>query len=139
MSVAIAFPLRMPRLAIHVASEDHQMLKAITALGSMRIKASFLNRAYGDAPSLDGMSGDEAFFALAKFLEPRIEQARRGQLSGKPLEEIRREDRTRAGTSADPCPATTWRLPQKKTFGVYGCARLKPGHPNKRTSILRDW
>jgi hypothetical protein len=43
------------------------------------------------------MSEDEAFMTLANFLEPRVEQARRGQLSGKPLDEIRREERKRAG------------------------------------------
>lgn len=43
------------------------------------------------------MSEEDAFKALANFLEPRIEQARRGQLSGKSVEEIRREERKRAG------------------------------------------
>ena len=56
-----------------------------------------MGRALGDAPSLDGMSDVEAFASLAKFLEPKIEQARRGQLSEKSVEDIRREERRRAG------------------------------------------
>jgi hypothetical protein len=52
---------------------------------------------FGDAPALDGMSEDEAFKALKNYLEPRVEQAKHGQLSGKSVEEIRREERKRAG------------------------------------------
>ena len=37
------------------------------------------------------MSEGQAFTALANFLEPRIEQARRGELSGKSLDEILHE------------------------------------------------
>ncbi len=43
------------------------------------------------------MSEDQAFMALANFLEPRIEQARHGGLAGKSVDEIRREERKRAG------------------------------------------
>jgi hypothetical protein len=87
----------MPRLSIDISPEDHQKLKAIAALRGLSIKDYVLGRALGDAPALAGMSEDEAFMTLANFLEPRVEQARRGQLSGKPLDEIRREERKRAG------------------------------------------
>jgi hypothetical protein len=87
----------MLRLSIDISPEDHQKLKAIAALKGQSIKDYVLCRALGDAPALAGMSEDQAFMALAKFLEPRIEQARRGQLSGKSLDEIRREERERRG------------------------------------------
>jgi len=56
-----------------------------------------LERALGDAPSVEGLSEDEAFRTLADFLMPRIAQARRGELSTKSLDDIRREERKRAG------------------------------------------
>lgn len=87
----------MPRLSIDISQEDHQKLKAIAALKGQSLKDYVLGRALGDAPALGGMSEDEAFIALANFLGPRIEQARRGQLSGKSLDEIQREERERAG------------------------------------------
>lgn len=93
----INFPFGMPRLSIDISPEDHQKLKAIAALKGQSIKDYVLGRALGGAPALDGMSEDQAFMALANFLEPRIEQARRGQLSGKSLDETRREERSRAG------------------------------------------
>ncbi len=93
----IDYSFTMPRLSIDISPEDHQKLKAIAALKGQSIKDYVLGRALGDAPALDGMSQDQAFVALANFLEPRIEQARRGQLSGKSLDEIRREQRNRTG------------------------------------------
>lgn len=87
----------MPRLSIDISPEEHQKLKAIAALKGQSIKDYVLGRALGDVPAIDGMGEDEAFKALADFLEPRIEQARRRQLSGKSVEEIRREERKRAG------------------------------------------
>jgi len=94
---ALDYPIRMPRLSIDISLEDHQKLKAIAALKGQSLKDYVLGRALADAPALDGMSEDEAFTALTNFLEPRIEQARRGRLSGKSLDEIRREERKRAG------------------------------------------
>jgi hypothetical protein len=87
----------MPRLSIDISPEEHQKLKAIAALKGQSIKDYVLGRALGDTPALDDMSEDEAFKALANFLEPRLEQARRGQLSGKSVEDIRRDERKRAG------------------------------------------
>ena len=93
----IDYHLLMPRLSIDISPEDHQKLKAIAALKGQSIRDYVLGRALGDAPALDGMSEDQAFMALSNFLEHRIEQARRGKLSGKSLDEIRREERKRAG------------------------------------------
>jgi len=93
----IDYRFGMPTLSIDIPPEDHQKPKAIAALKGQSFKDYVLDRALGDTPALAGMREDEAFMALANFLEPRIEQARRGQLSGKSLDEIRREERKRAG------------------------------------------
>ena len=87
----------MPRLSIDVTPEEHQKLKAIAALKGQSIKDYVLNRALGDAPPLQGMTEDEAFSALSDFLKPRIDQARRGELSAKSIDDIRREARKQAG------------------------------------------
>ena len=87
----------MPRLSIDITPEEHQKLKAIAALKGQSIKDYVLNRTLRDAPPLEEMTEDQALNALAAFLEPRIEQARRGELSNKSMDEIRREARTQAG------------------------------------------
>ena len=87
----------MPRLSIDITSEEHQKLKAIAALRGQSIKDYVLNRTLMEAPALEGMTENEAFSALAAFLEPRIDQARRGELSNKSMDEIRREARKQAG------------------------------------------
>ena len=92
----IDYTLHMPRLSIDISPEEHQKLKAIAALKGQSIKDYVLGRALGDTPALDGMDEDEAFKALANFLEPRVEQAHRSQHSGKSVEDIRREERKRA-------------------------------------------
>lgn len=87
----------MPRLSINISPEEHQRLKAIAALKGQSIKDYVLGRALGDTPSLQGMTEDEAFDALSEFLKPRIDEARRGALSAKSMDDIRREARERAG------------------------------------------
>ena len=87
----------MPRLSIDLTAEEHQKLKAIAALKGQSIKDFVLNRTLGEAPALNGMTEDEAFSALADFLKPRIDQARRSELSTKSLDDIRREAREQAG------------------------------------------
>lgn len=83
----------MPRLSIDITPEEHQKLKAIAALRGQSIKDYVLRRTLDGVPALDSMSEYEAFRALADFLEPRIEQARRGELSTKSVADIRREER----------------------------------------------
>ena len=87
----------MPRLSIDITAEEHQKLKAIAALKGQSIKDYVLKRTLGDTPALENMSEAEAIAALANFLEPRIEQARRGALSEKSLDEIRQAAQKRAG------------------------------------------
>ena len=81
----------MPRLSIDITPEEHQELKAIAALKGQSIKDFVLQRTLGEAPAVDGLSEDEALEALSDFLNPRIEQARRGDLSTKSFEDIRKE------------------------------------------------
>ena len=87
----------MPRLSIDISPEEHQKLKAIAALKGVSIKDYVLKRALGDAPALNDMTEDEAVSALADFLRPRIDQARRGEFSKKSLTDIRREAHKQAG------------------------------------------
>ena len=84
-----------PSLSIDITPEEHQKLKAIAALKGESIKDFVLKRTLGDA--LDDMSEAEAVAALADFLKPRIEQARRGEFSKKSLADIRREAHQQAG------------------------------------------
>ena len=86
----------MPRLSIDITPEEHQKLKAIAALKGQSIKEYVLNRTLGDAPPLGGLNEEDAFDALARFLESRIEQARQGELSSKSISDIRREARSQA-------------------------------------------
>ncbi len=87
----------MPRLSIDITPEEHRKLKAIAALQGVSIKNYVLKRTLGDAPALDEMTEGEAVAALANFLKPRIEQARRGELSTKSLADIRREAHEQVG------------------------------------------
>lgn len=81
----------MPRLSIDITPEEHQKLKAIAALKGESIKQYVLKRTLGEAPALTNMSETEAVAALADFLKPRIDQARRGAFSEKSMADIRRE------------------------------------------------
>lgn len=94
---AIRYPHDMPRLSIDITPEEHRKLKAIAALNGESIKDYVMKRALRDAPHLDDMNEDEAVAALSEFLEPRIEQARRGEFSTKSLSDIRRDARKQAG------------------------------------------
>ena len=87
----------MPRLSIDISAEEHQKLKAIAALKGQSIKDYVLAQTLGAFPEIEGMSEAEALKALSEFLEPRIEQARRGEFSPRSPEDIRRAAHKRAG------------------------------------------
>ena len=87
----------MPRLSIDITPEEHQKLKAIAALKGESIKDYVLKRILGDALVMGDLSEDEAVASLADFLKPRIDQARRGELSVKSMADIRREAHEQAG------------------------------------------
>lgn len=89
--------MAMPRLSIDITPEEHQKLKAIAALKGESIKEYVLKRTLGESPALNDMSEDEAVAALAAFLQPRIQQAQRGEFSTKSIADIRREAHKQIG------------------------------------------
>lgn len=93
----LSYSDNMPRLSIDITPEQHARLKAIAALKGQSIKDFVLKRTLGESPAVDRMGEDEALQALAEFLEPRIEQARRGELSTKSFDQIREDARRRSG------------------------------------------
>jgi predicted transcriptional regulator len=78
----------MRRLSIEVSPEQHQRLKAIAALHGQSIKEYVLQRALPDLPGMDDLSEEEALQRLEAFLQPRLAEAERGELSTLSVEEI---------------------------------------------------
>ena len=78
----------MRRLSIEVSPEQHQRLKAIAALHGQSIKEYVLQRALPDLPGMDDLSEEEALQRLEAFLQPRLAEAERGELSERSVEEI---------------------------------------------------
>ena len=76
------------RLSIEVTPEQHQRLKAVAALHGKSIKDYVLERALPPLPYLDSMSGEEALKQLEDFLKPRIESAKRGEISHRSVDKI---------------------------------------------------
>jgi len=105
---------RYSPFSIYISLVDHQKLKAIADLKGQSIKEYVLDRALGDAPALHGLSENDAFKALTNFFKPRIEQARCGQLSGKSLDGIRREESKRAGVWPNSMPGYDLTLAAKE-------------------------
>ncbi len=78
----------MSRVSIEVSPEQHQRLKAIAALHGQSIKEYVLQRALPDLPGMDDLSEEEALQRLEAFLQPRLAEAERGELSTLSVEEI---------------------------------------------------
>ncbi|MGE0824399.1 MAG: antitoxin [Candidatus Binatia bacterium] len=78
----------MSRLSIDVTPEQHQRLKAIAALHGQTIKEYVLMRALPDLPELETLSEEEALQRLEAFLQPRIAEARRGDVIARSVDEI---------------------------------------------------
>ena len=78
----------MSRLSIEVTPEQHQRLKAMAALSGQTIKDYILERALPALPETDALSEEEALRQLEAFLKPRIEEAERGEVTGKSVEQI---------------------------------------------------
>lgn len=93
---AVCYLPSMPRLSIDITAEEHQKLKAIAAIKGQSIKDYVLNKTLGDTPPINGMSDADAFAALSDFLKPRIDQARRGDLSNKSIADIKHDARKQA-------------------------------------------
>jgi len=83
----------MSRLVIEVTSEQHQRLKAMAALSGQTIKDYILERALPSLPEAESLSEEDALRQLEAFLKPRIEEAERGEVSGKSVEQIFEEVR----------------------------------------------
>ena len=78
----------MRRLSIEITPEQHQRLKAVAALQGKSIKDYVLERALPPLPDMDSMSEEEALNKLEDFLKPRIESAKKGELSSRSVEQI---------------------------------------------------
>ena len=70
------------RLSIEVAQEQHKRLKAAAALQGKSIKDYVLER------TLPDLEEQTALQELEAFLKPRIEAAKRGQLSTESVDSI---------------------------------------------------
>jgi uncharacterized protein (DUF1778 family) len=78
----------MSRLVIEVTPEQHQRLKAMAALSGQTIKDYVLERALPSLPETESLSEEDALRQLEAFLKPRIEEAERGEVTGKSVEQI---------------------------------------------------
>jgi len=83
----------MSRLVIEVTPEQHQRLKAMAALSGQTIKDYILERALPSLPETESLSEEDALRQLETFLKPRIEEAERGEVTGKSVEQIFEEVR----------------------------------------------
>lgn len=70
------------RLSIELTPEQHKRLKAAAALQGQSIKDYVLKR------SLPGIDEEAALQELEAFLKPRIEAAKKGELSSKSVDDI---------------------------------------------------
>lgn len=75
------------RLSIELTQEQHSRLKAAAALHGQSIKNYVLDRTLPPGPDGD-LSEDEALRQLEALLEPRIEAARRGEISSRSVRDI---------------------------------------------------
>jgi uncharacterized protein (DUF1778 family) len=84
----------MSRLSIELTPEQHQRLKAMAALSGQTMKDYILSRALPSLPEeRDSLSEEEVLHRLEEFLKPRIEEAQRGEVVGKSVEQIFEEVR----------------------------------------------
>lgn len=85
----------MPRLSIDITPEQHQRLKAVAALSGQSIKDYVLERSLASLPETAELSEEEALRRLEAFLAPRIEAAKRGEVSSRTVmdvfEDVRRD------------------------------------------------
>jgi predicted DNA-binding protein len=76
------------RLSIEVTQEQHQRLKAISALRGQSIKDYVLERVFQPLPEVDAANEDEALRQLEAFLKPRVEAAEQGVIVNKSVQQI---------------------------------------------------
>ncbi len=78
----------MRRLSIEVTPEQHQRLKAIAALHGQTLKDYVLERALPRLPETESLSEEDALQQLEALLQPRIEEAERGEAVTQSVEQI---------------------------------------------------
>ncbi len=76
------------RLSIEVTPEQHQRLKAVSALRGQSIKDYVLERVFQPVPETNAKDTEEALRQLEAFLLPRIDAAKQGELTDKSVLEI---------------------------------------------------
>ena len=79
----------MRRLSIEVTPEQHKRLKAVASLQGKSIKDYVLERVLPPMPNeAPRTEEEEALIQLENFLKPRIEEAERGEVSSRSVEQI---------------------------------------------------
>jgi Antitoxin ParD len=76
------------RFSIEVTPEQHQRLKAVSALRGQSIKDYVLERVFQPLPDTNAKVTEEALRQLEAFLQPRIDAAKQGELNNKSVLEI---------------------------------------------------
>jgi hypothetical protein len=76
------------RLSIEVTQEQHQRLKAVSALRGQSIKDYVLERVFQPLPDTNTASTDDALRQLEAFLQPRLEAAEQGIVVNKSVQQI---------------------------------------------------
>lgn len=76
------------RLSIEVTPEQHQRLKAVSALRGQSIKDYVLERVLQPLADVNVQDTEAALRQLESFLQPRIDAAKQGKLTNKSVPEI---------------------------------------------------
>jgi len=76
------------RLSIEVTQEQHQRLKAVSALRGQSIKDYVLERVFQPLPEINAASQEDALRQLEALLKPRIEEAEQGVVVNKSVQQI---------------------------------------------------
>lgn len=74
------------RLSIEVSAEQHQRLKAVAALNGKTIKDYVLERVL--LPNTSESNEEEALRQLEALLKPRIEDAEKGKVVNKSVQQV---------------------------------------------------
>lgn len=79
------------RLSIEVTQEQHQRLKAVSALRGQSINDYVLERVFQPLPEINTASEEDALRQLEVFLQPRVEAAEQGVVVNKSVQQIFQE------------------------------------------------
>ena len=78
----------MSRLSIEITESQHQRIKALAALRGVSLKDFILERTLTNEDNVSDAEEKKALDELRRFLEPRIEEARRGEYAEFTVEQI---------------------------------------------------